>query len=149
MSIGFKISEKEKEALGLIIKMHRSLHAVESKTLNRLVDIKLTVSQFSVLEVLYPLGPMCQSLLANKVLKSSGNLTTVIDNLEKRELVERRRSTEDRRYIDVHITEKGSALIEEFFPGHMERLVDVFSVLTAAERKELARLTKKLGLGQS
>lgn len=75
-------------------------------------------------------------------------MTTVIDNLEKRLLVERRRSTEDRRYIQVHITRAGQALIEGFFPDHMQRLVKCFSVLTAEERKELARITKKLGLGQ-
>ncbi len=149
MSIGFKVSAEEKEAMGLIVKMHRSLHAVESHTLSHLSDINLSVSQFSVLEALYHIGPMCQSRLAKKVLKSSGNLTTVIDNLEKRELAERRRSTEDRRYIDVHITGAGAQLIEEFFPGHMERLVKAFSVLMDEERMELGRLTKKLGLGQA
>lgn len=148
MSAGFKISEEEKEATGLIVKMHRSLYAVESNTLNRLVEINLSISQFSALEALYHLGSMCQSQLASKVLKSSGNLTTVIDNLEKRMLVERSRSEEDRRYINVHITESGAQLIEEFFPGHMQRLVKAFAVLTAEERQELARITKKLGLAQ-
>jgi MarR family 2-MHQ and catechol resistance regulon transcriptional repressor len=86
--------------------------------------------------------------VAKKVLKSTGNITTVIDNLEKRGLVKRVRSTEDRRYIQVHITAEGSALIEAFFPGHMKRVEKSFSVLTASERKELGRLCKKLGLGQ-
>ena len=149
MSIGFHVRSAEKEALGLITKMHRSLYAVENNTLRQLADINLSISQFGVLEALYHLGPMCQSHLANKVLKSSGNLTTVIDNLEKRKLVERRRSIEERRYIDVHITDSGSQMIEGFFPGHMERLVKAFSVLSAEERQELGRITKKLGLGQS
>lgn len=148
MSSGFKISKAEKEAMGLIVKMNRSLHAVERNTLNRLADVNLSVSQFGVLEALYHLGPLCQTELAGKLLKSTGNLTTVIDNLEKRKLVERRRSTEDRRFIQVHITQEGAELIEVFFPGHMQRLVKAFSVLTAEERTELARITKKLGLAQ-
>lgn len=148
MSERFNVSSAEKEAMGLIVKMNRSLHAVERNTLSRLMDVHLSVSQFGVLEALYHLGPLCQTQLAGKLLKSTGNLTTVIDNLEKRKLVERRRSTEDRRFILVHITEEGAGLIETFFPGHMQRLVRAFSVLTAEERAELARITRKLGLAQ-
>ena len=149
MNQNFSVSKTEQEALALIIKLTRCLDAVERKTLCHLGDVDLTVSQFGVLEALYHLGSMCQRDVARKVLKSTGNITTVIDNLEKRGLVERQRSTEDRRYIQLHITEKGRELIQAFFPGHMERLVHCFSVLTADERAELARITKKLGLGQT
>lgn len=148
MDAKFSVSKKEKKALGLMIKLTRSLDAVERKTLGHLSEVDLTVSQFGAMEALYHLGPLCQRDLARKVLKSTGNMTTVLDNLEKRGLVERRRSTEDRRYILVHLTGEGCERIEAFFPGHMQRLVDCFSVLTPKERKELARITKKLGLGQ-
>ena len=148
MNPNFPVNENEREALGLVTKLTRSLDAVERRTLNHLPEIGLTVSQFGVLEALYHLGPMCQRDVAGKVLKSSGNITTVIDNLEKRRLVERIRSAEDRRYIQVHITAEGAGLIEQFFPDHMQRLVQCFSVLTAEERQELSRLTKKLGLSQ-
>lgn len=149
MKTKIKTTKKEQEALSLIIKLTRSLDAVERRTLSHLGEVGLTVSQFGVMEALYHLGPMCQRDLARKVLKSTGNITTVIDNLEKRGWVERRRSTEDRRYIQVHLTNEGGALIEKFFPGHMQRLVQCFSVLTAEERRELARITKKLGLAQA
>lgn len=148
MKADFNVSQQEREALGLVIKLTRSLDAVERRTLSHLTEVELTVSQFGVLEALYHLGPMCQRDLARKVLKSTGNITTVIDNLEKRGLVQRERSTEDRRYIQVHLTDAGTAVVCDFFPGHMRRLVRCFSVLTAEERQELARLTKKLGLGQ-
>ena len=149
MAPKFQVSGEEKEAMGLITKLTRSLNAVERRTLCHLSEINLTESQFGVLEALYHLGPMCQKAVAGKVLKSTGNITTVIDNLEKRGLVRRQRSTEDRRYIQLHITDEGCDLIETFFPAHMQRLVQCFSVLTAAERRELARITKKLGLGQA
>jgi MarR family 2-MHQ and catechol resistance regulon transcriptional repressor len=112
-------------------------------------QVNLTVSQFGVLEALYHIGPMCQRDIAKKTLKSTGNMTTVIDNLEKRGLVERRRSTEDRRYIAVHITEIGQQLIEDIFPEHNRRVEKCFAVLEPEERVELGRLCKKLGLGQA
>ncbi len=149
MAANFQVNAEEKEALGLITKMNRALDAVERKTLCYLGDVGLTPSQFSVLEAVYHLGPMCQKTVAGKVLKSTGNMTTVIDNLEKRNLVERRRSTEDRRYVQLYITDEGTELIERFFPAHMQRLVHCFSVLTADERQDLGRIVKKLGLGQA
>ena len=44
------------------------------------------------------LGPMHQRELGRKLLKSSGNITLVVDNLEKRGLVRREREREDRRF---------------------------------------------------
>ena len=55
----------------------------------KVAEYDLTAPQFGVLEALYHLGPLCQKDLAAKILKSSGNMTMVIDNLEKRDLVRR------------------------------------------------------------
>ena len=81
----------------------------------------MSTSQFGVLELLHHLGPMCQSELAAKILKSTGNLTMVVDHLEERGLVERRRDTGDRRFITVHLTEAGEALIGGIFVGACRR----------------------------
>jgi MarR family 2-MHQ and catechol resistance regulon transcriptional repressor len=48
-----------------------------------LAEPKLTISQFGVLEALYHKGPLCQRDIASKILKSTGNITLVIVNLEK------------------------------------------------------------------
>lgn len=74
-------------------------------------------------------------------------MTTVIDNLEKRELVVRKRSLQDRRLLHVHLTPKSQKLMEKLFPKHAERVVEEMSVLSAAEMAELGRLCRKLGLG--
>ena len=57
----------------------------------------LPLSQFGVLEALWHLGPLCQRDLGLKIRKSSGNMTMVVDNLEKRALVDRRKNADDRR----------------------------------------------------
>jgi len=105
----------------------------------------LTVSQFGVLEAIFHLGPMYQRELGNKILKSSGNITMVVDNLERRGLVERRRDRSDRRYVSVHLTQTGSDLIERVFPEHVERIEKQFSVLTSQEKDQLGQLCKLLG----
>jgi MarR family 2-MHQ and catechol resistance regulon transcriptional repressor len=83
--------------------------------------------------------------LAAKILKSTGNITHVINNLVKHKLVERRRDDDDRRYVTVHLTESGCRLIGQFFPQHVRRVVKMLDCLTVEEQNELARLCKKIG----
>ncbi len=145
---GYKATKEEREALALITKLLRASNAVSQSATALLGRVNLTVSQFGVLEALYHIGPMCQRDIADKTLKSTGNMTTVIDNLGKRGLIERRRSIEDRRYIMVHITESGRNLIDQIFPEHNQRVLKCFSVLEPDERVEFGRLCKKLGMSQ-
>ncbi|HET8649031.1 MAG TPA: MarR family transcriptional regulator, partial [Gemmatimonadales bacterium] len=115
----------------------------------RLAEHDLTTSQFGVLEALYHLGPMHQCELAQRILKTSGNMTLVIDNLEKRGLARRERSEEDRRFIRVHLTEAGHDLIERIFPGHADAIVAELAVLTADEQRQLGQLCRRLGKRES
>ena len=105
----------------------------------------LTVSQFGVLESLYHLGPMCQSTLGAKLLRSGGNITMVIDNLEKRGLVHRERDPDDRRMTVINLTKAGTELIERIFPNHLAEIVREMNALTPQEQEQLGALCKKLG----
>lgn len=134
--------------LNTYVKLARASDTVTAVTHKHLARENLTISQFGVLEALYHLGSMCQKDVARKILKTTANITTVIDNLEKRGLVERVRSTEDRRYISLHITADGAELIERIFPVHLQGIVESFRALTAEEQAQLAELCKKLGLAQ-
>ena len=138
---------EERAALDAYIKLWRAAHAVEVAANRHLADHGLTVSQFGVLEALYHLGPLSQRQLADKILRSSGNLTMVIDNLERDGLVRRERDLQDRRVMKVFLTGAGEALITRVLPDHVRGIQDVFSGLTPEELNQLAALTRKLGLG--
>ena len=99
-----------------------------------------------MLEVLFHKGSLCQSELAAKILKSTGNITMVIDNLEKRNLVRRERDMDDRRFIAIHLTESGHELIEQVFPSIMAAIVNEMSILKESEQDELAKLCRLIGL---
>lgn len=105
------------------------------------------MSQFGALEALYHLGPMSQAAIGKKILKTSGNITMVVDHLEKRGLVKRIRNQEDRRFFTIHLTEEGNHLLHGFFPTHATVITKEMSVLNAPEQKNLAKLCRKLGLG--
>lgn len=134
-------------ALDTFIKLTRATDSLLSRLAHRNTHPGLSASQFGVLEALYHLGPLCQSVLGEKLLKTGGNITMVIDNLEKSGLVRRERSTEDRRFITVSLTEAGRELIERIFPGHVQAISEEMSVLTAEEQRELGELCRKLGKG--
>ena len=140
---------EEERALDAFIKLTRATGSVTTRLEQSGSRGTLTESQFGVLETLHHLGPLCQGTLGSKLLKSSGNMTLVIDNLEKQGLVRRERNPEDRRQIFIHLTQAGQALIEEVFPAQLEAIVDEFSVLTADEQEQLGDLLRKLGKGRS
>jgi len=140
-------TEAEIRALNAFIKLLRASESISGRLANLVADqTSLTISQFGVLEGLLHLGPMCQKDIAEKQLKSGGNMTMVIDNLEKRGLVKRERSQEDRRQVIVHLTKDGDKLIAAYFPRHAKAIEHEMGILTAKEQDQLALLAKKLGL---
>ncbi len=144
----YKGSREEVRALSAYVKLMRAAESLTSRIHGHLSEHGLTVSRFGVLEALYHLGPLTQKEIAKKILKSTGNITMVIDNLEKRGLVRRERDSRDRRYFIVHLTDEGYDLIEKIFKPHAGIITKEFRVLNRAEQEELARLCKKLGLGK-
>ena len=143
------ISEEQRLVLSAYVKLMRAASCVTSKMHKHLFEWKLTMSQFGVLEALLHLGSMPQQDLGRKILKSSGNITMVIDNLEKRGLVSRETDPRDRRRTCIHLTSEGDAIIREIFPKHAAISEHVFSVLNDTECQQLGSLLKKLGRGQA
>lgn len=140
-------SPEDRAALDAYVKLWRSAHAVEVATNRHLADHHLTVSQFAVIEALYHVGPLSQRGLADKILRSSGNLTMVIDNLERDGLVIRERATDDRRVMIVSLTPHGRQVIERVLPEHVRGIREVFELLEPHELQQLCDLTRKLGMG--
>ncbi|MDX1416375.1 MAG: MarR family transcriptional regulator [Candidatus Promineifilaceae bacterium] len=136
----------ETSSLDLYIKLSRAAETVTQRINHHLQDENLTISQFGVLEALYFLGPLQPGQLAQKILKSGGNMTLVVNNLIKRGLVTRQRRENDRRCIEVQITPQGTALIAAIFPNHVAEVVETMGALSSEERQQLAALLKKLGL---
>jgi MarR family 2-MHQ and catechol resistance regulon transcriptional repressor len=143
-------TKSEVRALSTFIKLMRAMESVNARLTAKMAhQTELTITQFGVLEALHHLGPMCQKEIAHKQLKSGGNITMVIDNLEKRKLVRRVRNEEDRRFITVYLTGDGETLIGSYFPEHARAIEKEMSVLSAKEQNELGRLCKKLGVRMS
>ena len=134
------------QALTTYTKLMRAAESVTSRINRSMTPFDLTISQFGVLEAIYHKGPLCQRDIAAKILKSTGNITLVIDNLEKRGLVRRERDNDDRRYLTIHLSNEGAALIALAFSKVQAAIVLEMASLTPSEQDILGNLCKKLGL---
>jgi MarR family transcriptional regulator, 2-MHQ and catechol-resistance regulon repressor len=144
----FQGTASEKRALNTYVKLARAANAALAYARVGLEEAGLSLGQFAVLEALYHVGPLYLGDLARRILTSSGNLTLVIDNLEKRGLAKRRQPLKDKRYILATITPRGRKLIGRIFPGHALRITSVMGRLTRSEQEKLGALCRKLGTGR-
>lgn len=105
-----------------------------------------SLSDFAVLEVLLHMGSLPVNAIGEKVLLTSGSITTAVDRLEKKALLKREKSELDRRVVLVHLTDAGRELITQAFEQHTENLDRLFAVFGDDERAQFARLSRKIGL---
>jgi MarR family 2-MHQ and catechol resistance regulon transcriptional repressor len=108
-------------------------------------NLGMCYSDFGVLECLLHKGPTAVNAIGEKLSLASGSITAAVDRLEKRGLVERQFSRSDRRARIVTLTAAGRRLIESAFEKHQDDMEAVAACLSAAERKTLLSLLKKLG----
>jgi|SRR5690242_10489403 MarR family transcriptional regulator, 2-MHQ and catechol-resistance regulon repressor len=141
----YRPTARQELALDLFLKLLRAADAVSVTIGQRLQRAGITHSQFAVLDALYHLGPLCLSELAAKILKTGGNLTTVVRNLRTRSLVQRLPTGQDRRFVRIEITIPGAQVYEELFPQHVRRIAKVMSCLSENDQRKLAALCRKLG----
>lgn len=144
----FKGSASEERALSAYVKLARAANTAMAYARVGLEEAGLSLGQFAVLEALYHVGPLNLGDLARRVLTSSGNLTLVVDNLQKRGLVKRRQQGRDKRFVRATITPAGRRLIARIFPSHVRRITEVMGRLGPAEQEQLGALCRKLGTGE-
>ncbi len=144
----FKGTPAQERALSAYVKLERAAGAAFAYARVGLEEEGLTLSQFAVLEALYHLGPLFLGDLARRILTSSGNLTLVVDNLQKRGLVKRKQQGKDKRFILATITPAGKKLIARIFPEHARRITEVMARLKPDEQEQLGDLCRKLGKGE-
>lgn len=139
------MSQYNNESLDLFIALSRANQWVNAISDRDIREYDMTRTEFAVLELLYHKGAQPIQQIGNKVLMSSGNITYVVDKLEKKGYVCRRASSEDRRLIYAEVTDVGSQFIKQNFPKHILAIEKAVSGLTSEEKKLAASLLKKLG----
>ncbi|MDA9938204.1 MarR family transcriptional regulator, partial [Salibacteraceae bacterium] len=105
---------------------------------------ELSVQQFNLLRILRGQFPKPSSikLITERMIDKMSNASRLVDKLLSKELVERKSSKEDRRQVDILITEKGLKTIEAASLA-MENTMNVLDI-TDEDAEQLSVLLDKL-----
>ena len=95
--------------------------------------VSLSLVHLHVLTVLEADGPLAMSRLAEALDVSVASATGIVDRMEQRGLVERRREPDDRRVILVHPTDKGNAVFRDMAKERRKHLAALLDRMTDAE----------------
>ncbi|MFD1888498.1 MarR family winged helix-turn-helix transcriptional regulator [Paenibacillus wenxiniae] len=140
------VNDVEKESLHLWMVLSRAYQSVVSLVNADIQSYGLNPTELGVLDFLYHSDePQPLQKIGQKVLISSGNITYVVDKLEKKNLLARRSCDNDRRVIFAELTEQGNSFFEGIFDQHKQAIVEAMAGLTQEEKLVVIPLLKKLG----
>ncbi|WP_093803803.1 MarR family winged helix-turn-helix transcriptional regulator [Streptomyces sp. Wb2n-11] len=133
--------------LEVLARLHRSFLRYSAKLTTSIEHHGLSVAGFDVLTALRRAGEpyrLTAGQLADSGLVSSAGVTLRIDRLEKDGLIVRERDADDRRVVYSRLTDKGLATVDTVFAEHLENESRMLGGVSPAERRQLARLLRKL-----
>lgn len=140
-----KIQTPGSGGLHLWLVLWKTYSAVREYAVRDIGKLGLSLTDFAIMEALLHKGPLAVNDIGKKVSLTSGSITTAIDRLGERGLVERRGDQADRRARIVHLTAAGHKVISAAFAKHAATLDTLGGELSAVERHHAIRLLKKLG----
>ncbi|MFF3023837.1 MarR family winged helix-turn-helix transcriptional regulator [Gottfriedia sp. NPDC057948] len=135
--------EKKCKNLPFLLLMQTS-KAIHDRIKDEMAKYKLSITEFSVLEVLYQKEKQTIQQIGNSILVSSGSMTYVIDKLEQRDLLCRMPCPDDRRVIHVILTDEGNELMNEIMPKYNDFISNMFDSLDLDESDTFTKLLKKI-----
>jgi len=108
-------------------------------------DFGTTLPRFDLMAQLerYPQG-LKMNELSRLLMVTGGNVTAIVDQVEKEGLVERLDEPDDRRAFRIRLTRGGEKGFIEMARAHEQWVVELLAGLTSRERDELLKLLAKL-----
>lgn len=113
-----------------------------------LADVEMTPAVYGALEVLYHNKGLTQTRLATAIGLDRSSLVPLLDKLQKRNLVSREASLEDRRSNHLFLTAEGRQLLAKASKRVRLHEQRVFGALSKTEVKQLIKLLAKVGAGE-
>ncbi len=133
---------KKLKSLIILFKTHQHLTSNVKLSLS---ETELTVNEFTVLEALYTKGELSVQELIDKILIPNSSMTYVLDVLEKKNYIERKKDKKDRRRQQLSLTSSGTTIFLKIYDIHYNHMTKIFEVLTPEEEVVLRNLLKKIG----
>lgn len=124
--------------------IRRIIRATDLHSRRLASEHRLTTPQLLFLRLLTQEGPLTPGAMAKEMYLSQATITGILDRLERRDLVERRRDQADRRKVSIHLTQEGTAAVKQAPQPLQERFASRLEALSASERDEIERVLAKV-----
>jgi DNA-binding MarR family transcriptional regulator len=133
---------RARDSIGYLIK--RSQRLMQDRIEGLFADQGCTLQQWVVMMHIRDGLALTVADLCRELHHDSGAMTRLIDQLEERDLIERRRNPQDRRVIELSLTDSGNELIATLIGIVTEALNVALDDFTRDEVKLLQALLRKL-----
>ena len=127
----------------VLSRCHRALSQIAERSI---VETGMCLTDFAALEALLHKGPLTIGEIQAKVPLALGSMTAAVDRLEKKGLILRTPSADDRRAKVLKLTPEGRRIVERAFSRHAAELESAMAVLNQSEKRQLHGLLKTLGI---
>jgi DNA-binding MarR family transcriptional regulator len=128
-------SEDITQKIVTLIRKYVRLRALHTKELAKNYD--LSVPQLLCLQCLAENGTLSMSDIAQNIMVNVSTVTGIVDRLEQKGFLERKRVSADRRVITIALTEKGRTLAQNSPPAVHEKIIHAVKLLSEPEREEI------------
>jgi DNA-binding MarR family transcriptional regulator len=122
----------------------RHVYKKTRQEMNHVYDNEMSRNEFFILKTLYEQGSKKSSDLSKILSVSASHITAVTDSLIEKKWIQRVRSVQDRRIVDLHLTEEGKVTVELFEKKKTDFLIEKFNDFTDQDIESFISLFNKL-----
>ena len=130
----------------VLITLRRLIRATDLHSKQLVKTAGLTAPQLLLLQAIREKGQVTIGALAKEISLSQATVTTILDRLEKRGLVYRERSSEDKRKVHAYLTDKGADFIRDAPTPLQEHFVRQFRDLREWEQSMIISSLQRVAL---
>jgi len=131
----------------ILTRLNIAFNLINHEIQKRLKKEGITHPQLDILVCLGRTKGLTLGEIGNRLLVTGGNITGVVDRLERSGYVYRDRDKNDRRIVRAKLTPKGFALHQKILPVFSKELNKIIDILEPEEQRQLNRLLKKITRG--
>lgn len=128
----------------VLVELRRIIHATDLHSKRVARESGLTIPQIVILQSIRDLGEVTTREISRWVSLSQGTVTSILDRLEERALIERYRSTHDRRVVHTRLTRQGKAALRKAPALLHYRFIERFEGLAERRQHEIVRVLRKV-----
>jgi len=128
----------------VLIALRRIIRATDLHSKQLTKTSGLTIPQVVVLQSIRDLGEVTTGKVSERVSLSQATVTSILDRLESRGLIERYRSNADRRVVHARLTKEGRAVLRKAPPLLHDRFVTAFAALDTSRQNRIVEVLDEI-----